>query len=232
MVTETTPPIRIPLSRTRVLQAAVAFADAEGIDSLSMRKLGQQLGVEAMSLYNHVENKEDLLNGMVDTILEDIDMTPGGSDWKSCMRHRILSARRGLVAHPWASRLIETRTDMSPTMIAYYDGIIGMFRDGGFSMDLIHHALHALGSRVLGFSQELFDEGDDLAESPEMAAIMLQQMTEHYPNLSAMVQEMNLHEDGSPQVGTGCDDQIEFEFGIDLLLDGLERLRLAEADTH
>ena len=232
MVTETTPPVRTPLSRTRVLQAAVAFADAEGIDSLSMRKLGQRLGVEAMSLYNHVKNKEDLLNGMVDTILAEIDMTPGGSDWKSCMRHRILSARKGLVEHPWASHVIETRTDMSPAMIAYYDGIIGMFRDGGFSMDLIHHALHALGSRVLGFSQELFDEGDDLAESPEMAAIRLQQMTEHYPNLSAMVSEMNLHEDGSPQVGTGCDDQVEFEFGIDLLLDGLERLRQAEADSH
>lgn len=228
MVTETTPPVRIPLSRIRVLQAAVAFADAEGIDSLSMRKLGQQLGVEAMSLYNHVKNKEDLLNGMVDTIVAEIDMTLSGSDWKSSMRHRILAARKALVAHPWASRVIETRTDMSPAMIAYYDGIIGMFRDGGFSMDLIHHALHALGSRVLGFSQELFDEGDDLAESPEMAAIMLQQMTEHYPNLSAMVQEMNLHEDGSPQVGTGCDDQIEFEFGIDLLLNGLEQLRIAE----
>jgi AcrR family transcriptional regulator len=228
MVSETTPAVRIPLSRDRVLEAAVAFADAEGIDSLSMRKLGQQLGVEAMSLYNHVKNKDDLLDGMVDAILQEIDMTPAGTDWKSSMRHRIMSARSALVAHPWASQVIETRTDMSPAMIGYFDGIIGMFRDGGFSMDLIHHALHALGSRILGFSQELFDEGEDLAENPDMAAIMLQQMTEHYPNLSAMVREMSLHEDGSPTVGAGCDDQVEFEFGIDLLLDGLERLRLAE----
>lgn len=230
MTAEATPRPRIPLNRERVLDAAVAFADANGIESLSMRKLGEELGVEAMSLYNHVKNKDDLLNGMVDTILGEIDMTPGGSDWKSCLRHRILSARSALVDHPWASRVIESRTDMSPTMISYYDGIIGILRDGAFSMDLIHHALHALGSRVLGFSQELFDEGDDLAESPEMAAIMLQQMTEHYPNISAMIREIS-HDPNVPQVGTGCDDQIEFEFGLDLMLDGLDRLRAAEAAT-
>jgi len=155
-------------------------------------------------------------------------MTPGGTDWQSAMRHRILAARAALVRHPWASGVIESRTDMSPTMITYFDEIIGMFREGGFSMDLIHHGLHALGSRVLGFSQELFDEGDDLAENPEMAAILMQQMADHYPNLTAMIAEMNAHEEGSPQVGPGCDDQVEFEFGIDLLLDGLERLRIAE----
>jgi AcrR family transcriptional regulator len=225
---ETTPRPRIPLSRDRVLRAAVALADANGIESLSMRKLGHEVGVEAMSLYNHVKNKEDLLNGMVDTVLGEIDLVPIGTDWKSRLRHRILSARSAMVNHDWASRLIESRSDTSPAMLGYYDGIIGILRDGGFSLDLIHHALHALGSRVLGFSQELFDEKDTLEERPDIQALMLQQMTEQYPNISALI--LQVHSDGhSPTVGAGCDDQVEFEFGLDLLLDGLERLRVAEA---
>ncbi|MDJ0954567.1 MAG: TetR/AcrR family transcriptional regulator C-terminal domain-containing protein [Acidimicrobiia bacterium] len=227
MTTETTTAQpRIPLNRERVLRAAVAYADGNGIDSLSMRKLGQELGVEAMSLYNHVKNKEDLLNGMVDTVLAEIDLSPGGSDWKSCLRHRILSARSALINHPWASQVIESRKDMSPAMIGYFDGIVGILRDGGFSLDLIHHAMHALGSRMLGFSQELFDESDDKSDDPEAAAMMMQ-MLERYPNISAMLQEIS-HDPDDPVVGSGCDDQTEFVFGLDLILDGLERLRLAE----
>ncbi len=219
-------PPRVPLNRERVLRAAVAYADRNGIDSLSMRKLGQDLGVEAMSLYNHVKNKDDLLTGMVDTVLAEIDLSPGGSDWKSCLRHRILSARSALINHPWASQVIESRNDISPAMIGYFDGIVGILRDGGLSLDLIHHAMHALGSRMLGFSQELFDESDDESEDPEAAARMMQ-MLERYPNISAMLREIS-HDPDEPVVGSGCDDQTEFVFGLDLILDGLERLHLAE----
>ncbi len=220
--------IRTPLNRARVLKAAVAFADEHGIASLSMRNLGQELGVEAMSLYNHVRSKDDLLDGMVDTVLADIDQSPGGTDWKSCLRHRILSARSALITHPWASQVIESRKDPSPTMIGYFDGVVAIFRDGGFSMDLIHHAMHALGSRMLGFSQELFSEGGGAEEDPEAEAMTIQ-MLERYPNLSAMLQVIS-HDPEEPQVGAGCDDQTEFIFGLDLILDGLERLH-AEAAT-
>ncbi len=224
----TTPRTRTPLNRDRVLRAAIEFADEHGIEALSMRKLGTELGVEAMSLYNHVKKKDDLLNGMVDAVLEEIDMTRGGTDWQSCVRHRILSARETMVRHQWAAQLIETRKDMSPAMIGYFDGMVGMFREGGFSLDLIHHAMHALGSRMLGFTQELFDDNDDLADNQEVAAILMQQMTEQYPNISAMLAEIT-HEGGGDVVGNGCDDQVEFEFGLDLILNGLERLRAEEA---
>lgn len=225
MATQTDPGVepRIPLTPERVIRAAVTLADESGIESVSMRKLGQELGVEAMSLYNHVANKEEILNGMADLVVSEIDLTPAGNGWKSALRHRILSAREVMARHPWASGVIESRTTISPPMMKYMDSVGGIFLDGGFSVDLLHHAMHTLGSRVLGFSQELFDDSDGLDESPEMAALMLQQMTEMYPAISAVIREIT-HDDDSV-VGAGCDDDIEFVFALDLILDGLERLR-------
>ncbi len=218
---------RAPLTRDRVLGAAVALADRDGIDAVSMRKVGQELGVEAMSLYNHVENKEDMLNGMVDVIVSEIDVGEGGSDWQSTMRSRILSARAVLARHPWAPAIIESRTTMTATVIGYMDSVVGIFRQGGFSLDLTHHAMHALGSRLLGFSQELFDDSEELAESPEVAAVLMKQMLDTYPNISAMLEEIS--HDSDSVVGSGCDDEVEFIFALDLMLDGLERLRQREA---
>jgi AcrR family transcriptional regulator len=216
------PSPRIPLSRERVLRAAVALADERGIDELSMRKLGQQLGVEAMSLYNHVANKEDVLDGMVDLVVGEIDPPPTGADWKTAVRERALSARRALLRHPWASRVLESRTTPTPNVLEYFDSMIGLLRAGGFSIDLTHHALHAMGSRLFGFTQELFDDsGNDL--DPEAQALMLRTMAAKYPHLGEMALAIS-HDEGSV-VGQGCDDQFEFEFALDLLLDGLEKLR-------
>jgi len=216
---------RIPLNRERVLHAAVDLADKGGIEAVSMRKVGQELGVEAMSLYNHVANKEDLLDGMVDVIVSEIDTSDDGSDWRSALRHRILSARSAMRRHPWAMSVIETRTTMSQPMISYMDDMLGIVVNGGMSYDLAHHAMHALGSRMLGFTQELFRDTDAVEESPEVAAIMAREMAEAYPNISTMLEHISHDEDSI--LGAGCDDDVEFAFGLDLILDGLERMRTA-----
>ena len=216
---------RVPLSRERVLRAAIDLADESGIESLTMRSLGQKLGVEAMSLYNHVANKEDILDGMVDVVISEINDTvseldPPSGDWKTAMRQRVLAAREILLRHRWAPGVLETRKNESAPMMRYYDSLIGLFQEGGFSNDLTHHALHALGSRALGFTQELYD---DSQAPPDMAAVA-RQIAGEYPNISAMLMEVT--HDADTTLGW-CDDQFEFEFALDLLLDGLERLRNA-----
>lgn len=212
---------REPLTRERVLGAAVAVADEGGIDSLSMRKIAQELGVVPMALYKHVSNKEEMLDGIVDVVVGEIDPPPSGTDWKTAIRQRILSARRALLRHPWASRVIESRTDATPAVLKYMDSMIGLFRAGGFSIDLTHHAMHAMGSRLLGFTQELFDDTADV--DPEVEADMLQELADRYPYIGEIVRTIT-HDEASV-VGQGCDDQFEFEFALDLMLDGLERLR-------
>ncbi len=214
---------RVPLSRDKVLWAAVALADDSGIDSVSMRKLSQQLGVVAMALYKHVANKEELLDGMVEVVVGEIDPPAHSADWKTAVRQRILSARQALLRHPWASRVIESRTTPTPAVLAYMDSVIGMFRAGDFSVDLTHHVMHALGSRTFGFTQELFDDDDSASVDPEALAAMAEQMSATYPNVAAIAAAA-AHEDKSI-VGSGCDDQFEFEFALDLLLDGFDRLR-------
>ncbi|HEX5578256.1 MAG TPA: TetR/AcrR family transcriptional regulator [Candidatus Limnocylindria bacterium] len=220
---------RVPLNRERVLRAAVDFADRQGIDALSMRRLGQELGVEAMALYNHVANKEDLLNGMVDAVVGEIDETePDGKEWKAAVRERILAARRVMRSHPWAAGVIASRTEASPVVMRYMDTMGGIMLAGGFSVDLMHHAFHALGSRVLGFTQELFDDSNnELVGDPEMQALMIRQMEREFPNITAVMKQV-VHDEASI-VGSGCDDQFEFEFAIDVILDGLEAIRQREA---
>ncbi len=229
--TETNTEPRIPLSKDRVLRAAVEVADAGGIESLTMRGLAAELGVEAMSLYYHVANKEAVLDGIVDVIVGEIEaaiaateVPAEGTTWKSAMRHRVLTARQVLLEHPWAPAVLETRTTMSLTLMRYFDATLGIFLQGGFSLDLAHHAMHALGSRALGFNQELFvDEDDDMDAGATRA--MLEQLADQIPNIVAMMQVIE-HDEDSTLVG--CDDQVEFEFGLDILLDGLERRRAAE----
>jgi AcrR family transcriptional regulator len=223
MVTKTdeAPGTREPLTKERILRTAVALADEEGVESLSMRRLAQELGVVPMALYKHVANKDEMLDGMVDVVVGEIDAPPPDAKWKTTIRERVLSARRALLRHPWASQVIESRTTPTPTVIEYMDSMIGILRNGGFSIDLTHHAMHAMGSRLLGFSQELFDDSPD--DPAEIRAIVAQQMAEAYPNISEMVVGIT-HDDGTV-VGLGCDDQFEFEFAVDLMLDGLERLR-------
>src|ERR671919_992730 len=210
---------REPLSRERILRTAVAVADKGGAESLSMRRIAQELGFVAMALYKHVANKDELLDGMIDAVIGEIDPPIEGADWKTAMRERILSARRALLRHPWASQVIESRPEPTPTVIEYMDSMLGLFRTGGFSVDLTHHAAHAMGSRLLGFSQELFD---DTAAAPSDSEVV-QAMAKAYPYIGEIV-KLITHDDASV-VGGGCDDQFEFEFALDLMLDGLERLR-------
>src|SRR5436190_5716597 len=217
---------RAPLSRDRVLHAAVALADADGIDSLGMRNLAQELGVVPMALYRHVANKEQLLDGMVDVVVGEIDPPTDGA-WRSAVRERILSARRALLRHPWASRVIETRRTPTPVVLNYIESMIGMFRAGGFSVDLTHHVMHALGSRMYGFTQELFDDSPSI--EPDMRAAMLHELASRYPHIAEMAAAW-AHDEESV-VGQGCDDQFEFEFALDLLLDGFERLRQQNATS-
>jgi AcrR family transcriptional regulator len=218
---EVSEPPRVPLSRERVLDAAVALADEGGVDALSMRKIAQELGVVPMALYKHVSSKDELLDGMVDVVVGEIDPPASGTDWKTTIRQRVLSARRALLRHPWASRVIESRANPTPTVLAYMDSMIGIFRAGGFSIDLTHHAMHAMGSRLLGFSQELFDDTADVG--PGMAAEMLRELADRYPSITELVTAIT--HDQTSVVGQGCDDQFEFEFALDLMLDGLDRLR-------
>jgi len=212
---------REPLSRERVLRAAVALADEGGVGSLSMRKLAHELGVVPMALYKHVANKDALLDGMIDVVVAEIDPPAQGAGWKTAIRERILSARRALLRHPWASRVMESRTEPTPTVLAYMDSMIGMFLAGGFSIDLTHHAMHAMGSRLMGFTQELFNDAADT--DPEMEQEMYAAMAETLPNIHRL--HLTVTHDDASVVGGGCDDQFEFEFALDLLLDGLDRLR-------
>ncbi len=213
---------RAPLTRERVLTIAVTLADRGGIESLSMRNLAQALDVVPMALYRHVANKDELLGGMVDVVIGEIDPPlEGGADWKTAIRARILSARRALLRHPWASRLMESRTTPTPVVLDYMDSMIGMFRTGGFSLDLTHHALHAMGSRMFGFTQELFN--DTSSSDPEMDEQMFGAMADTFPYIFEIYTTIS-HDDRSV-VGAGCDDQFEFEFALDLMLNGLEELK-------
>ena len=222
---------RPPLTRERVLRAAVELADTRGIEALTMRNLGQDLGVEAMSLYNHVANKEDVLNGLVEVVAGEVVAAVGEigppadpAEWKAVARERILAAREVLLRHRWAPSLLESRTDIPPSLLGYYDSLLGLMREAGFSLDLAHHALHALGSRALGFTQELFVT-DDKDVDPNVAALMFQQMAGAYPAPHGPAADRRARPRLVIGPPGGCDDQFEFEFGLDLLLDGLERLR-------
>ena len=214
-------PTRVPLTRERVLQTAVDLADQGGVEALSMRKLAHALDVVPMALYRHVANKDELLGGLVDVVIGEIDPPLDGADWKTPMRERILSARRALMRHPWASRVMESRSTPTPVVLAYMDSMIGMLRTGGFSLDLTHHVLHAMGSRIFGFTQELFNDTTDADPSAE--AEMWEAMAGTYPYIYEIFTTIS-HDDRSV-VGAGCDDQFEFEFALDLMLDGIERLK-------
>ncbi|WLS44593.1 TetR/AcrR family transcriptional regulator C-terminal domain-containing protein [Micromonospora profundi] len=217
---------RTPLSRDRILRAAVALADEAGIESLSMRNLAKDLQVVPMALYKHVANKDELLDGMIDVVVAEIDPPTPDAEWKQTVRGRILSARQALLRHPWAPLAIDTRNMATPAILAYLDSMVGTFRAGGFSADLTHHVMHAMGSRILGFSQELFDDsrraGRSGAIEPAPSAALPPEVAARFPHLAEIATAAS-HDDGSV-VGQGCDDQFEFEFALDLLLDGIERL--------
>jgi AcrR family transcriptional regulator len=221
--------VRAPLTRERVLRAAQAIADEDGLDALTMRRLAEDLGVEAMSIYHHLPNKDAILDGLVELAFAEIEDEVGGfrtdvtgEAWTGALRARILGARRVLLIHRWVPVVLEARGVMVPTMARYVDGIVAIMRAGGLSFDLIHHSLHALGSRMYGFAQELTIDDDDGVPGGED----LVRMREFVPNLAAMLEDV-VHDDPDSTLGW-CDDQTEFEFGLDILIDGIERRRAAE----
>jgi AcrR family transcriptional regulator len=200
---------REPLSRERVLWAAIGVADADGLDAVTMRRVGQALGVEAMSLYNHVPGKAALLDGVADLLIAEIEGAPAGTEWKAAIRTQALGARAILRLHPWAEELFARQVGISLTLMRYLEDVTGHLLDGGLSSQLAHTAMHVLGSRILGFSRDIFDP--EARQFP--AAIEAAIFRGDFPYAARIIAEAT------------HDPDVEFAFGLDLILDGLERAR-------
>ena len=211
---------RTPVTRERVLDAAVELADEGGIDAVSMRKLGQKLGVEAMAIYRHVRDKDDLLDGLVEVVLAQIVLPPPSGDWKATLRDQVMAARRVMLRHPWAPRLLEERAVGGPAFLGHVDSVLTTLLAAGFSIDLAHHALHVLSSRLFGFQQDIFDDSPKAGAEPPPTPPPPAPALDRYPSVSRLAQAVS-HEGGLGY----CDDDVEFEFGLDLILEGFDRLR-------
>jgi len=218
-----TDPRRPPLTRERVLAAAIDLADRDGIASLSMRKLAQELGVEAMSLYHHVANKDAILDGLIDLVFGEIDLPVGEADWKVAMRRRAISAREVLRRHPWATGLMESRSTPGPATLRHHDAVLGILRNAGFPLELAAHAYSLLDSYIYGFAlQETSLPFNTPEETAEVAQAMMAEFpADAYPHLTEIAVEHVLQ--------PGYSYASEYLFGLDLILDGLERLAAGEA---
>jgi AcrR family transcriptional regulator len=206
---------RAPLTRERVLRAAVAVADAGGLGALTIRSLAQELGVKPMSVYHHVANKDEILDGIVDIVFNEIDLPATGGDWRAEMRRRADSARWALRRHPWAIGLLESRTTPGPATLRHHDESIGVLRAAGFSVAMVAHALALLDSYVYGFALQeatLPFHGSD-ADADVITSIMQHFAGDEYPHL---VEFATVH-----VMRPGYDFGDEFEFGLDLILNGL-----------
>jgi AcrR family transcriptional regulator len=220
MATQTDPNAkpRAPLTRERVLRAALALADEGGIESVSMRNLGQKLGVEAMSLYNHVANKDDILDGIVDLIFGEIGIPSDQSDWKTAMRDRAVSIREALLRHPWATSLMHTRTNPGPANLRHHDSVLGILRESGYSLVMAAHAVSVVDGYVYGFAlQQVNLPLQTPGQVAEVGENILRQLAGEYPHLAERITEHAMR--------PGYDYSQEFDFGLDIILDGLERLR-------
>ena len=207
---------RAALTRERILRAAISLADRDGIESLSMRKLGHELGVEAMSLYNHVRNKVDMLDGMVDVVFSEIDLPESGVDWRIAMRKRAISARQALLRHPWAIGLMESRATPGPATLRHHDAVLGSLRTAGFSIDLAAHAYSILDGYVYGFTLTELTLPFRNSEVAEVAGNIMEGFRPgEYPHLAEMAV------DRAMKPGYNYGD--EFEYGLDLILDGIQR---------
>ncbi len=216
--TESSAQFRAPLSRERVLQAAMNLADERGIESLSMRELGRRLGVEAMSLYNHVANKDDLLDGMVDLVVSEIDLPSDTVDWKEAMRVRAISAQSVFSRHPWASGLIDSRESSGPARLRYFDWVVGTLRRAGFTIEMAARAFSVLDSYIYGFGRQQLNmsAGGDTKPEEIGEAFLRAIPADEYPYLREMVVEYAMN--------SVHDESADFEFGLNLILDGLQRL--------
>jgi AcrR family transcriptional regulator len=206
---------RPPLTRERVLQTAVALADEGGIEALSMRKLGYELGVEAMSLYNHVANKDDLLNGITDLVLSEIEL-PADGDWKTALRRSAVSAHEVLRRHPWACNLALSSARVVPVSVRRADWMLRRLREGGFSAELTYHAYHALDAHILGFT--LWQLGHGIVDQEHVAELAAEFFRMFPPD-----EYPYMHEHATQHMeGLGQGEKGAFELVLDLILDGLE----------
>ena len=212
------PQRRIPLNRERLLSTAIAIADEKGNSALTMRSLAQQLGVKPMALYHHVANKEEILDGIIDVVFAEIDLPPAGADWRSAMRYRAIAARHVLARHPWAIPLMESRTNPGPATLRHHDAVIGALRGAGFSIKMTAHAYSLLDSYIYGFAlQEAVSLPFDKETAPDVAEAMLAQVPSGtYPHLAEFAREHVLQ--------PGYDYGNEFEYGLELILDALDRV--------
>jgi AcrR family transcriptional regulator len=220
MTTPRTPPVvaqrRKPLDRDQVLGAAMRLADEGGLEAISMRKLGQVLGVEAMSLYKHVANKDDILDGLVELVSADFEVPSSGEPWKTAIRQSAVSARAVLLAHPWASSLIESRSSPGAARMRYLDSVVGTLRAAGFSMPIVAQAVMALDSHTYGFVLQELAWPFDASSARDSAGAFAEALPpDAYRNLAAMAELVMASPDGTVA---------DFTFGLDLILDGLERL--------
>jgi len=214
---------REPVTRQRAIRVAVALADAGGIESLSMRKLAAELGIEAMSLYYHVKSKDDILDGMLDVVYSEFATPRAGDQWRTAMRQRAESTRSVLARHPWAIS-IKARTSPGPATLGHLDSVIGCLAAAGFSMAMIGHAMSVLDSYVQGFAQQEatlpLNPSGDIGAATEDIIAQQEAMAEAFPNLAAMAVSLILQ----PGYAYGN----EFEFGLELVLNGLETAHSAE----
>ena len=209
---------REPVTRERALTTALAIADAEGIDALTMRRLARELGIEAMSLYHHVSSKGDILDGICDLVMGQIEVPPAGTDWKTAMRHRAQSAHRVLLAHPWAATLVTSRINIGIGMTRYLEATFGRLMDGGFSVTGALDAWHALDSHIYGFTLQELTLPFDVDQAQQVSdAVLASFDAVQFPRLVQVMTEVAMH--GRVE---------DFDFGLDLILEGLER-RLAAA---
>jgi AcrR family transcriptional regulator len=208
-------PRRVPLSRERVLDAAIKLADQGGLESLSMRKLGQELGVEAMAVYYHFANKDEVIDGIVDIVFSQIDLPASGADWKPAMRQRAISLRDVLLRHRWAIGLMESRRKPGPANLRHHDVVIGSLRSAGLDMPTIAHAYSLVDSYIYGFALFTmnlpFDPSEEVKDLGQ--GVLRVFPVNAYPNLVAYISAMR----------PGYNYGDEFEYGLDLILDGLDR---------
>jgi AcrR family transcriptional regulator len=209
---------RLPLNRDRILRAALELADAGGIASLTMRRLGQALGFEAMSLYNYVANKDDVLDGILDLVLEESEPPPSAGDWDAAIRSSAISVHAAFLRHPWACNLLMAPAHIRPARLRYMDSLLGRLREAGFSAETTYHAYHVLDAHIFGFSLWQASHSSTAAQASNLAA--------DFERIIPIAEFPYLHEHGEQHLAGGPHDDVSaFEFALDFILDGLAKIR-------
>jgi AcrR family transcriptional regulator len=205
---------RTPLNKDRVLRAAVELADAHGVEAVSMRRLAQELGVEAMSLYNHVANKDEILDGLIETVATEIELPQPGADWKEALRHILLSAQQTLLRHRWAQSLWMARGMPGPARLSYAESILRSLREAGFSKELTYHAFHMIEALVLGVTTQHMSVPENKDEFRDVAQRFIDRLPKD--DVPYLIEHAQQHFAADAPTGG-------FAWAVDLIIEGLER---------